>query len=56
VESEGERWRFAALRLTAAECGVSLDGHEVTTFEKFNSGARADSSYHNGSHKIPTSP
>jgi hypothetical protein len=54
LESDGERWRFAALRLTAAACGVWLDGHEVATFEKFAPRGRTDGSYHNGSHRLPT--
>jgi hypothetical protein len=54
LETDGGHWRFAALRLTAAECGVWLDGHEAATFEKFNGRGRTDGSYHNGSHKILT--
>jgi hypothetical protein len=54
LESDGERWRYGALRLTAAECGVWLDGREVAAFEKFNGRGRTDGPYHNGSHKIVT--
>jgi hypothetical protein len=54
LECDGERWRYGALRLTAAECNVWLDGQEVAAFEKFNSRGRTDGPYHNGSHKIVT--
>jgi hypothetical protein len=54
LESDGERWRYGTLRLTAAECSVWLDGQEVATFEKFNGRGRTDGPYHNGAHKIVT--
>jgi hypothetical protein len=53
-ECDGERWRYGALRLTAAECSVWLDGQQVAAFEKFNGRGRTDGPYHNGSHKIVT--
>lgn len=52
LESDGERWRYGTLRLSAAEVSVTLDGKEVAAYEHFNSRGRTDAPYHNGAHKI----
>jgi hypothetical protein len=51
-ESDGERWRYGTLRLTAAELSITLDGREVAAYEHFNPRGRTDGPYHNGWHKI----
>lgn len=51
-ESDGKRWQYGIIRLTAAESSVTLDGREVAAFEGFNSRGRTDGTYHNASHKI----
>jgi hypothetical protein len=52
VESDGERWRYGVLRLTAAEVSVTLDGREVATYENFDARGRTDGSYHNAAYKL----
>src|SRR5205823_481570 len=51
-ESDGERWRYGTLRLTAAEASVTLDGRQVTFYEKFNARGRRDGPYNNASYTI----
>jgi hypothetical protein len=45
-ESDGERWRYGTVRLTAAESSVTLDGREIVAFERFNARGRTDGPYH----------
>jgi hypothetical protein len=52
LESDGERWQYGTLRLTAAEASVTLDGRQVTCYEKFNARGRRDGAYNNASYKI----
>ena|SRR5690349_21689011 len=52
LESDGERWRYGTVRLTAAEASVTLDGRQVAFYEHFDSRGRTDGTYHNGSHRI----
>jgi hypothetical protein len=52
LEADGERWRYGAIRLGAAEATVTLDDKEVAAFERFNARGRRDGAYNNGSHKI----
>jgi len=52
LESDGDRWRYGTLRLTAAELSVTLDGRQVAAYDRFNSRGRTDGTYHNASHKI----
>lgn len=56
LESDGARWRYGVLRLTAAESGVTLDGEPVAAYEHFNSRGRTDGPYHNAAHKIAGDP
>ena len=49
-ESDGERWRYGIVRLTAAESSVTLDGRQVAAFER--SRTRVTDPYHNAAHKI----
>jgi hypothetical protein len=51
-ESNGERWQYGVIRLTAAESSVTLDGRQVAAFEHFNARRRTDGSYHNSAHRI----
>jgi hypothetical protein len=51
-ESDGERWRYGTLRLTAAELSITLDGREVAFYDRFNPRGRTDGPYHNAAHKI----
>jgi hypothetical protein len=52
-ESDGERWRYGIIRLTAAESSVMLDGRQVAAFERFNARGRTDGPYHAvGGHRI----
>jgi hypothetical protein len=51
-ESDGERWRYGTLRLTAAELSVTLDGRQVASYEEFNARGRTDGPYHNAGYKI----
>jgi hypothetical protein len=53
-ESDGQRWRYAILRLSAAESSVALDDRQVVAYEKFDARGRTDGPYHNASHKIET--
>src|SRR5262249_53409505 len=53
-ESDGERWRYGILRLTAAEASVTLDGRQVAAYDHFNGRGRTDGPYNNASHKIAT--
>ena len=52
LESDGERWRYGTVRLTAAEASVTLDGRPVAAYEHFNSRGRTDAPYHNASYRI----
>lgn len=51
-ESDGARWRYGTLRLTAGEVSVTLDGRQVVAYEAFNPRGRTDGPYHNAAHKI----
>jgi len=51
-ESDGERWRYGTLRLTAAELSVTLDGRQVAEYNHFDARGRTDGPYHNAAHKI----
>ncbi len=51
-ESDGERWLYGVLRLTAAEASVTLDGRQVAAYDHFNARGRTDGPYNNASHKI----
>lgn len=52
-EADGDGWRYAVLRLGAAEMVVSLDGQEVAKFEAFNSKGRTDGAYNSGLMPLP---
>jgi hypothetical protein len=54
LETDGERWKYAVLRLSAAESKVTLDDKEIVAFEKFDARGRRDGPYNSGSHKIET--
>ena len=51
-ESDGERWLYGIIRLTAAEASVMLDGRQVAAYEGFNPHGRTDGAYHNASYKM----
>jgi hypothetical protein len=51
-ESDGARWRYGTIRLTAAELSVTLDGRRIASYEPFNARGRTDGPYHNGWHKV----
>jgi hypothetical protein len=51
-ESNGERWRYGTLRLSAAELSVTLDGRQVAAYDQFNARGRTNGPYHNAAHKI----
>lgn len=51
-ESDGERWRYGTLRLSAAELSITLDGRQVAAYDRFNARGRTDGPYHNAAHKI----
>jgi hypothetical protein len=51
-ESDGERWLYGALRLTAAEASVTLDGREVAAFDFYDPQGRTEGPYHNARHRI----
>jgi hypothetical protein len=51
-ESDGERWRYGILRLTAAELSVTLDGRPVAAYDRFDPRGRTDGPYHNAAHKM----
>ncbi|HEY7329297.1 MAG TPA: hypothetical protein VH592_16765 [Gemmataceae bacterium] len=51
-ESDGERWRYGILRLTAAEVSVTLDGRQIAAYDRFNAHSRTDWPYHGASHRI----
>jgi hypothetical protein len=53
-ESDGERWQYGILRLTAAESSVTLDGRQVAAYDFYTPPGRTDAPYHNASHKIST--
>jgi hypothetical protein len=53
-ESDGQRWRYGILRLSAAQSSVTLDGRQVVGYEKFDARGRTDGPYHNGAYKIAT--
>jgi hypothetical protein len=50
-ESDGERWRYGIIRLTAAESSVTLDGRQVAAYDFYVPPGRTDEPYHNASHK-----
>jgi hypothetical protein len=52
LECDGERWRYGALRFTAAESSVTLDGRQVAAYNRFNPRGRTDGPYHNAALKI----
>jgi hypothetical protein len=51
-ETDGDRWQYGVLRLTAAEASVTLDGRQVASYEPYNPQGRSDGPYHNAAHKI----
>jgi hypothetical protein len=51
-ESDGQRWLYGILRLTAAESSVTLDGQEVAAYDRFNARGRKDGPYNSASYKI----
>jgi hypothetical protein len=51
-ESDGERWLYGVIRLTAAQSRVLLDGKQVAEFEGYNPRGRTDGPYHNASYRI----
>ena len=51
-ETDGERWLYGILRLTAAESTVTLDGRQVVAYERFNARGRKDGPYNSASYKI----
>lgn len=51
-ESDGERWHYGILQLTAAESTVTLDGKQVAAYERFNSRGRHDGAYNSGAYRI----
>jgi hypothetical protein len=51
-ETDGERWRYGILRLSAAESSVSLDGQPVASYERFNSRGRTDGPYNSSSYRL----
>jgi hypothetical protein len=53
-ESDGGRWRYGTLRLSAAELSITLDGRPVATYDRFNPRGRTDGPYHNASQKLET--
>jgi hypothetical protein len=53
-ETDGERWSYGTLRLSAAELKVMLDGREVAAYEHFSARGGSDGAYHNASHKMDT--
>jgi hypothetical protein len=46
LESDGERWRYGIIRLTAAQSSVTLDGRQVAAYERFHPRGRTDGPYH----------
>jgi hypothetical protein len=52
LETDGERWRYGPIRLTAAEASVALDGRQVAAFDRFDPRGRTDGPYHNAGHRI----
>src|SRR5262249_44399026 len=46
-ESDGARWRYGILRLSAAELSVTLDGRQVAAYDHFNARGRTDGPYYN---------
>ena len=54
LETDGERWRYGILRLSAAESTVSLDGQPVVSYERFNSRGRTDGPYNSSSYRLKT--
>jgi hypothetical protein len=51
-ESDGERWLYGVIRLTAAEATVTLDDRQVAAYDPFNARGRIDWPYHCASYKI----
>ncbi len=51
-ESDGERWRYGIVRLTAAESSVTLDGREIVAFERWDSRGRTDWPYQCAARRI----
>ena len=51
-ESDGERWRYGILRLTAAESAVTLDGKPEASYEQFDARGRKDGPYNSGAYRI----
>jgi hypothetical protein len=52
IETDGTRWRYGVLRLSAAESSVTLDGKEVAAYGPHKSGASHDGPYTSGGYKI----
>jgi hypothetical protein len=52
LESDGERWRYGIIRLTAAQSSVTLDGREVAAFERFSPRGRTDGPYFTAARRI----
>jgi hypothetical protein len=46
-ETDGERWQYGTLRLSAAKLSVALDGREVAAYENYNGIGRTSGPYHN---------
>jgi hypothetical protein len=51
-ETDGERWLYGIIQLTAAESSVTLDGRQIAAFERYNSRGRTDGTYHSAAHRI----
>jgi hypothetical protein len=54
LETDGQRWRYGVVRLSAAESTVALDGKPIAAYEKFNSRGRRDGPYNSGSYTVET--
>lgn len=52
LETDGDRWRFAVLRMTSAELRVTLDGREVAAYEHFNGRGLTGGPYYNAAIKL----
>jgi hypothetical protein len=51
LETDGSRWVYGTLRLTASEATVALDGREVATIDDPTGGGTSDS-YQNGGYRF----
>jgi hypothetical protein len=51
-ESDGERWLYGIIRLTAAEASVMLDGRQVAAYEFYDARGRTGGPYHNARLRI----